>query len=694
MASFKSKKFGLFSNKDYSCEGKYIRDRMENFYNDAISENEGYWAQASIDSRFMAGDQTLWNELYGVKPRTQKPFSFNRVRRIINMISGYQRKNRKSITVAPVENGDQHTADQFTKLLFWMFRNDGTLETISDGFQGALISGINLLQMWMDYSKDPVSGDLRINNCSYNTFLMDPYFKKKDLSDCNVIWKRSYLTKNQIKTLMPRQIDKEALEKATTNKMAGMYIDGFGNKFTYMPEDFFKTTNNDKYNQLFAYDEFYYRDTRKKKMLMDTQTGETLEWSGKDDKDINQNLKDFLNMYPQVRVINQQVPTVKLAVVVDGNVIYDGKNLIGTDNYPFVPIIAYFNPELEAYSNRIQSVIRDLRDPQYLYNRRKNIELEMLEAQVNSGWKYKEDALVDPKSVFLSGEGRGIALKSTAQMTDVEKIVPGQIPPSVMQLSESLSAEIQQISGVNEELLGSAVDDKAGILSMLRQGAGLTTLQGLFDNLDLSMKILGKQIISVIQANFTPGKVKKILEEEPSPQFYNRAFGTYDAAVEEGVNTTTQKQMQLNQLLHLRETGIPIPDKVIIESLTIQNKTELLEAIEQEKQAAAQAEQAQQQAAQQLQNAQANLANARAHADMGLGDERYSRIPENRAQAISNIAEANKDDEQALLNKMKAIAELEQMDLEQLNKLVTLANALKSTEQVEKEKLAEQTNVS
>ena len=35
------------------------------------------------------------------------------------------------------------------------------------------------------------------------------------------------------------------------------------------------------------------------------------------------------------------------------------------------------------------------------------------------------------------------------------------------------------------------VDEKAGILAMLRQGVGLTTLQRLFDQLDRSQKLLG-----------------------------------------------------------------------------------------------------------------------------------------------------------------------------------------------------------
>ena len=35
------------------------------------------------------------------------------------MVDGYQRRNRKSSVVTPIENGDALTADQFTKILLW-----------------------------------------------------------------------------------------------------------------------------------------------------------------------------------------------------------------------------------------------------------------------------------------------------------------------------------------------------------------------------------------------------------------------------------------------------------------------------------------------------------------------------------------------------------------------------------------------
>jgi len=161
---------------------------------------------------------------------------------------------------------------------------------------------------------------------------------------------------------------------------------------------------------------------------------------------------------------------------------------------------------------------------------------------------------------------------------------------------------------------------------MLRQGAGLTTLQGLFDQLDRSQKLLGKVILEIIQNNFAPGKVKRIVEQEPTQQFYNKAFGKYDAAVEEGLNTTTQKQMQFVQLLQLKETGVPIPDDILLEACTIQDKSKLLKSISEARQAQEQAQQQQQQAQVQLLAAQTELAKSRSIADQGLGLERLSRI--------------------------------------------------------------------
>lgn len=658
--------FPQFGSPYYSTEDKEILQRMESFYAESITINQSFWGEADTDTRFEAGDQTLWNEIYGNLPANRrKQFNFNRIRRIINLISGHQRRNRKSIIATPIENADNLTADQLTKVLMWSTRQEDILETISESFHGALVTGMNLLQVWVDYRSDPVSGNIRVDNCSYNSFLIDPYFRKHDLSDCNALWKRSFLTKKECISLLPDHAQE------IMGLPGNAYGDGKDGKFQYMPESY-----NYGMKNLLTYDEYYYRDYRLQKMLVDAETGETMEWKSSDEAA----LKEFLRLYPRVTVIDQEVPTVKLAVVIQGKVFYDGPNPMGIDKYPFVPVLGYYNPQMPYFPYRIQGVVRGLRDAQYLYNRRKIIELDILESQINSGWVYKENALINPSDVFLNGQGRGLALKSEAQMTDVQQIQPPQVPPSMIQLSEILGREIQEISGVNEELLGTATDDKAGILSMLRQGSGLTTLQILFDQLDRSQKQLGEIMIDVIQNNFTPGKIKRILGEEPSPEFYNKNFGKYDATVEEGLNTATQRQMQFAQMLHLREAGVPISSKDLLEAATVQNKNRIMEnAMAQEQQAIEIQQQRAQLEMAQIQS-QIKLSEARAQADQGLGLERASRVQENQALAVERRAEAQKDRELGILHLAKAMKELEDIDLSQLQKIIELSRMVKEQE--------------
>ena len=654
-----------------SAEDRGILERMEAFYNESLSINLAYWTEADTDTRFEAGDQTLWNEIYGAVPiHRRKQFNFNRIRRAKNLIGGYQRRNRKSTIVVPVDNGDEYTSDQFSKILIWVNQQEGVLETISESFEGALVTGMNLLQVWVDYRSDPVSGNIKVDNCSYNSFLIDPFFKKQDLSDCKGLWKRSFLSKAECISLLPDY-------KNDILGLAGQ--DSRDNKFQFMPENYNMGPKN-----LLTYDEYYYRDYRTQRMLVDSQTGETLEWKSEDEDA----LKEFLRQYPQVTIIDQEVPTVRVAIVVQGKVIYDGPNVLGIDVYPFVPVLAYYTPQLPYFPWRVQGIVRGLRDAQYLYNRRKVIELDILESQINSGWKYKENALVNPADVFMSGQGRGLALKEEAQMTDVEKIMPAGLDPSMIQLSESLAKEVQEISGVNEELLGSAVDEKAGILSMLRQGAGLTTLQILFDQLDRSQKLLGKIMIGIIQNNFTPGKVQRIIEEQPSDQFYNKAFGRYDAAIEEGLNTTTQKQMQFAQLMQMREAGVNIPDKVLLDASTLQNKKELMQAVQEAEQQAQQMQQQQMEMELREREAQIGLAQASTIADKGLGLERASRVEENQAFATERYAEAQKDNAMADLNMVRALKEIEEVDLAQLERLIALSRVLGS-ENIRDERLHE-----
>ena len=173
--------FPPMDNSFYSYHTEHdkdIKERMETMYAQSITINQSFWSEADIDTRFRAGDQTLWNDLFGNLPAfRRRVFNFNRIRRVCNMISGYQRRNRKSTVVIPIDNSDEATAEQFSKVMIWAMERDNTLDTISQAFDGSVTTGMNLLAAWMDYREDPINGNIRVENVSYNGYLIDPFLK-------------------------------------------------------------------------------------------------------------------------------------------------------------------------------------------------------------------------------------------------------------------------------------------------------------------------------------------------------------------------------------------------------------------------------------------------------------------------------------------------------------------------------------
>lgn len=633
-------------------------ERMGDFIRRSLTLNETLWAEQNKDTRFEAGDQTIWNTYYNnwqVNPTQQ--FTFNHIRKIVSMVEGYQRAHRKSFICVPRENSDQLTADQFSELLLFLNDQEQIYESISNAFRGAVITGMNFLEVYMDYRRDPVNGDIKVDCAPYNAIIVDPFFTKMDLSDCNGIMKRTFVTPQEGASLLPEYKD-EILS-----------MQGFGPleaTFQFMPQNFQMTVGN-----LLTYDQFYYPTFREQRLLIDQKTGETAEWKS----DNKEALREFLRAYPEIKMVKQDIPTTNLTIAVQGRVFYDGPQPMGIDRMPFCPVMAYYNPELEDFALRCAGYVRNLRDPQFIFNHRKVIELKILESQLNSGWIAEENAVVNTEDLFKTGEGQVIFTKKD-KLGALQKIQPGRVDPSMMQISQEMKDEINQIANISDTLLGQSTDDLSGFHSQMRTASGIIANQRIFDQLDISQKILGDILIEAIQNNWTPGKVKRILNADPTEQFYNKTFGRYDCAIEEGYNTPTQKQMVFAQLLNLKKVGVPIPDDIMIENITMQRKTDLVETMQKQAQMAQQMQQRQMELQLLELEAKIKLANAQALADEGLGVERLSRVNENQALATERRAEAQKDRELGFLHLVKAIKEIQSIDLNQIEKILELGQRL------------------
>lgn len=649
-------------------DNNIIQD-LDQYYEHAYSVWNPFYPQADRDLRFYLGDQWDEKEKRELFQEGRSAFVFNRIRRTINMVTGYQRKHRLSSVVAPVENSDQKTADQMSQLLLNVMNYGNGYQTISDCFGGALKTGWNLMSLWMDYRDDPINGDIKFSREPYNGFITDPYFTKLDFSDCGYIIRRKYLNVEHVASLLPGR-EKEVY---------ALYRQGWerDDKFTWLPYQ-----RQPGGQDQMAYTEMYMQKWKKIPVLVDMETGETTEF----DMD-KETLNQFLTQYPQLKVIKQPKRYIELHVVVNDQVMKTEINPFDLDEYPFVPFISIFEPESDQWELKIQSLTRCMIDPQKESNRRRSQMIDLLDSQINSGWIANENSVINPRSLFQSSQGKVIWRKEDAAPGALEKIPPAQIPPSMFQLQELFDRDMVEIAGINDAAFGQTENaQESGVMMMLRQGASIINLQEVFDNLRHSQKSISQKVLKLIQ-KWSPEKVKRIINEDSSEQFYNKDFTKYDVVVQEGILTDTQRQMYFRQLVDLKQLGVPVTGEMLAKAAPIQGKSEFTEDLAQMEQQQAQQAQQQNQVQESLVNAQMQMAQAKSISDIALSKERFTRAVANMGLEDERASKSIENRADSALTRVRAMKELESMDDDKLLKYITIIQSMEEMNRAKEEQV-------
>jgi len=645
---------------------KEIVSEWEESYRQATSLWWEYLEQANKDLLFYTGNQYSEEEKNYLQRQGRTALVYNKVLRVVNNICGFQRRNRMGIACEPQEGSDTETADIFSDLLTWNMQSQNGYHTISNAFKGAVITGLNLLETWIDYRKDHEYGDICISREPYNSFLIDPYWNgAADLRDCRFIMRRRFLSKDQIGALLPDE--RKAISKIECGSNDG--------KYEYM------TFSNKGVGDLLAYDEFYKQVTRPAKLLINQMTGATKIFRG-----TQKALESFLMSNAQVMLPTGQpivlrfsefvivkdisLSEVDLNIIVEGNLLYSGKQPSGCEEYPFVPVVGYYQPELDDYSYKLQGVVRCMRDPQTDLNRQRSKILDIINSKASTGWVYKQGSVVNHKDLFKTGQGVQIVMSKDSQMQDLQPIVPSDVPQGTFAYTQMIDQDVNAITGVTDENLGlvDAGGQISGTAIKMRQASGTTSLSEFFDNLDLSQKILGQKIIYLMQKNWDAKKVERIIGRPPTQEFFEENFGKYDCVVKETNLTDSQRNLGYVQGLQAKAAGIPIPNKFLIEEMPIADKSKLMKYYEEE-QAQEQEQQAKIAEAEEMQKA---LQNSKIVSDLSLAAERRSRMVADEALARERLSQSQLDRAKATLEQIKAGKELQEQDLNFLTKTMDL----------------------
>lgn len=621
-------------------------------FNDAYDQWFPQMSEAHTDFKYYLKDPWTAADRAYHKEQNREVLNFNIIRRIIKMITGYERRNRLSLKIGPSEGSDDMVASQLTGVIMPIMENNHGHEIVSDAFEmGALVAGANLIEPYIDRR-----GNIQDSRKPYNKFLLDPGFTRRDLMDCGyiIIHEEGMLT-SDVKSLLPgkeKTIENLAKAEGETAKLPFSAFQGRG-------KDEGKRCN---------FSEFWERTNKKVHIIANRQGGKKFEWDGK-----NERLKAALNAYPmQLVSYTDYKETVKFSAFVNGKLAHKGPDPNKIDDFPHVLIAGFWYPEYDDFAVKLQGEVRPLRDPQREVSKRISKILDIIDSQVGTGRIAIAGTLVDKDDIHASGQGKGVWLKSDGPGSNLpiserfQEMRMGDIPPGLFQLNHDLQSLINAIAGVNESMLGTdeMKQQVSGYLMALRTGAGLVALQDLFDNLHFSKKQLGNKKVKLILANYSPQKIQRIINQPPAGilgmELRDRRLladevARYDCTPQAGTYTETQKQMFYTELLNLKAAGFNIPEEMIIEALPTQFPQKLKQAL------LMASKQKQEMMAQQMSEKQIleRLRGAKIQADLGRAEERHANVEEHHADAALARAKLGK--------------ELQGMDFDRIMQLLKLA---------------------
>jgi hypothetical protein len=633
-----------------------IARELNDFWSQTQSLAQQFWYEADLDTKFTVGMQDYQNYFYGTNYQNRKQLVYNKILRLINMVGGYQRDHRLQSVIQAADNDPDmgETADMRSTVLNWVMDQDRTYHKISDCFEGSNVCGQNLLSIWMDFREDPENGKICTSRLPFSSYIMDPYWTKKDLSDCGRIWTRKYLTKQHLEAIFPGVSNEVPSLQTGYASMDG--------KFQYLAQNWYQ------YNvQMYAYDEYFVQDYKVKRKLLDTKSGEVAPWNG-----TKEQFQLLMRINPNVKLIKARVPTIKHYVLVNNNLMYEEQSPWGLDRMPFGVSVAYMFPEVQNYAYRFFGLVRNIRDPQIETNRRRNRLLDMLDAQVQSGMAVKENALVNPEDGFMQGPGRVMFFKNSANLaTDMKEFMPPPVGQGWLELIQSIEKEIMDIVGP-EELFAQNMGNKemSAILLKQKMAAGLVGLKSIFDNLEEFQLSVAQIQDDLVVNNFSEGKVAHILGRKPSEHFFDKEFQKFNCKIVEGEMTETQRSRKLLEAIQLKQL-IPdaISDDYILSLSSLQDKKQLMEISKQRSQQAAQMQQAQAQQAMQQQEMLSRSLEAKAQSDFAGAEEKKARAVSDFGLARHHMALAAQDVANSQLTTAKAMKEFDEIDENRLMKL-------------------------
>ncbi len=515
------------NNRDLAIQ---IRSWFREFYEHPLWQE--FRKEAEEDMGFYIGGEGQWSmngsmeDLQRIKESKRAYVSINHVQSVVDVLTGFERQNRYDLKASPMGEEDVDQANLFSLLMKYEQDRLDAASILSECFENGTIMGASVVFVGIDWSYDPLFGDLLLELLMPGAeVLWDPLAKKMDMSDGRAMFRWRHATLEDLCAAYPEHAEilrkeVDALRDARQNTEPGPVEalsqfnkrDGYGT-VAHHPQE------NAGLSQMFYSEaeqklmvvECWYRDYEDVAVLADKDSSKVqeIEVPKGSKKSAWQVAQETAAQDPdRLTAIRRKRRIIRMALCVPATyrILEEADTPYDNDaqHFPFAIYIA------KRKQHKMYGVVRNLKDPQRVENRRESQALDVLARFGNIRRVATMNSLERTNDLDDMWSSKTIWVKSGAQPPAWDTPPLGELLKALFTSGDRGKLSVREVSGINTDLLGLKGDDSSGIAIARRQAQGQTISTVFFDNYRQMKRNFGRRLAKRIQQVYSYEKTVRL----------------------------------------------------------------------------------------------------------------------------------------------------------------------------------------
>lgn len=533
----------------YHEDDEIVSTIRKNLKNHASHYRE--WRQKARESyNFVASEQWTDEEKKLLQDSHRTPIVFNRVARTINAVLGLELQNRQEVSYKPVQNTSTGVADLMNAAAKWVRSNCDAEDEESEAFGDVLIGGVGATETSVDYSTD-LDGMVVVERIDPFECAADHRAKKRNFDDARWVARWKAYSKEEFEEMYPSvEVEGKDLLAWGDDEASVKHAD---DEYKYNED---QEQADDSIYTVVKYQ--YYCEEQMHRILVNGGL-----------KTLNQGEYDAvapalegqgIKSQPQKKRVYKQVILCRDIILEQSEAPIDGFS------------IRFITGLRDRNKNIWFGLVELMKDPQRWANKWLSQIQFILNSNAKGGLLYETNTFVNPKKAKADWAKPNAwieLVKGALTENRVKDRTPPPYPDGIDRLLQQALTAINDVPGVNVEMLGIADRNQPGMIENSRKDAGVTILASFFDSLRRYRKEQGRVLQKFIFNYISDGRLVRIDGAAAKYMPLNRdgMSEKYDILVDDAPTSPNMKEKTFSAISGLLQValqaGIPIPPEIL-----------------------------------------------------------------------------------------------------------------------------------